>query len=513
MSNGIKLSVCADPTDVPSVCRILMLTQRTRPANRRLSCLDVVVVLSLRVRGRIPDTTQAPYPPSYSSHYRYMWLRIYECTYGAYRILIPYPEDRIPITRDHVFQLALPFVPFLYMAYLSRRPDTFLVRLMLLPVVVSLAFGTYFRYMWPEPEYNLFNWGQGLLAETISAKAIDFAWRRPGMLKLGEIKPGLLMKPSVHEMNGGTPYASESSNAASQKYSLLPSWLHDTMEVILTTRGIGWHFGSGIHIPQEHRPLERPAFLRRTLVLTIQNFLVFDALESFIKLIPHVGSPHGGTIFNPDLPIPKRYILSTAINLATGSCLVAGFEMVYGFITIFSITVLSSTPSMWPPIMDHPWRSDSLHIFWAKRWHQVLRETFFIYGGFLGKIMAGNLGMIFGTFLGSGIYHEFSAYTLGRGFDFRVVLFFVLQAPLLLLERLWRRISGRRVGGFYGRLWVYFCIVILGQPLADSWHRRGLGGGLIIPPCISPARRLLIPLLRRVSEMADYNFLSTLSSR
>ncbi|KIJ64536.1 hypothetical protein HYDPIDRAFT_132494 [Hydnomerulius pinastri MD-312] len=439
-----------------------------------------------------------------------MWSYIHESAHNAYRILIPYPDDRIPIQTHHIPNLILPFIPFLYMAYLTRRPDTFTLRLMLLPLVLCLAFGTYFRFMYTKPEDNIYNWGQGagpgLLAEAMSAKAIDFAWRREGMLKIGEVKPGVLCTPkgssgSAHTANGNA--SSHESGSATSPYteppqhSFLPPWLYDTLEVLLTTRGLGWQFGVGVHVPKARRPLERSAFLRATVLSIIKNYLIFDALESFIKLIPEVGSLQGGTIFKPSLPIPQRYILSTAIHLATGSCLLAGFEMIYDLITLFALSVLSSTPAMWPPIMDNPWTSDSLHIFWARRWHQVLRETFFIYGGFPGKIVAGRIGMLFGTFIGSGVYHEFAAYTLGRGFDWHVILFFTLQAPLLLLEKVWHRLTGHRVGGVYGRLWLYFCMFVLAQPLVDSWHSRGLGGAPIIPPSISITKKFFIPLLQR----------------
>jgi hypothetical protein len=47
------------------------------------------------------------------------------------------------------------------MGYLARRPHTFTLRLLLLPLVVVVAVGTYFRFMWTEPRFNLYNWGQG----------------------------------------------------------------------------------------------------------------------------------------------------------------------------------------------------------------------------------------------------------------------------------------------------------------------------------------------------------------
>jgi hypothetical protein len=58
--------------------------------------------------------------------------------------------------------------------------------------------------------------------------------------------------------------------------------------------------------------------------------------------------------------------------------------------------------------MDYHWRPDSLHSFWSKCWYEVLRETFFIFGGFPGRIITGNIDILFGTFLGSGLYHEFT---------------------------------------------------------------------------------------------------------
>lgn len=61
------------------------------------------------------------------------------------------------------------------MAYLTRRPDTFYLRLLLLPLVVVLAFGTYFRFMYTEPELNIYNWGLGTgLLSPVSRNVIHF---------------------------------------------------------------------------------------------------------------------------------------------------------------------------------------------------------------------------------------------------------------------------------------------------------------------------------------------------
>ncbi|KAH7928459.1 hypothetical protein BV22DRAFT_209734 [Leucogyrophana mollusca] len=422
---------------------------------------------------------------------------IYQYPYDAFRTLIPLPHERIPITKSHWPYAILPFVPFTLMAYLARRPDTYTLRLLLLPVVLTLVIGTAFRFMWVEPELNVYNWGQGLLAEAISTKAIDYAWRKEGMLKVGERRPGLPEHPSKKH---NTPAANGLHNASPPPHSVIPSWFRDAFELMFSMRGLGWKYGAGVHVPKEHRPLGRSAFLRSTFIAFLKSFLIFDFLESLVKLVPNVGTPQGGSIFFESLPLPQRFVVSTAIHVCTGCCILAGFEMIYDLVTLFSVIALGSPTSSWPPIMDHPWQSDSLHIFWAKRWHQVLRETFFVLGGHPGRLIAGNPGVILGTFIGSGLYHECAAYAMGLGFDSRVPLFFAIQAPLLIVERAWRKTTGHRVGGIYGRLWVYFCIIVLGQPLVDSWHTRGLGGGLIVPPFLSPARRLVLPFLQHLAQ-------------
>lgn len=345
----------------------------------------------------------------------------------------------------------------------------------------------------------------------MSAKAIDLAWRKEGMLKIDEIRPGVLRKANDVKANG----VAHAKPSPSRLASTIPAWLYDALEVIFSQRGLSWAFGIGVHVPHERRSLERNSFLSATLLSLVKNVLIFDLLESFIKLVPEVNTPYGGTIFKEELSFFYRYVLSTAIHVATGSCIIAAFNLIYDFFTIISVLLLGSSPCSWPPVTDHPFHSDSLHTFWSKRWHQVLRETFFVFGGFPGRIVAGNVGMMFGTFIGSGLYHEFAAYALGRGFDILVPLFFTLQAPLLLCEKGWYKYTGHRVGGLYGRLWVFFCMVILAQPLstclsmslvdadlyapfivADSWHRRGLGGGFLYPPSLSLTRQFIIPFIR-----------------
>jgi hypothetical protein len=303
------------------------------------------------------------------------------------------------------------------------------------------------------------------LAEVYVAKALEFAFAKRGRLKIGETSPG--------ELNGPIPFKATIENRKlarkSSESPFLPRWLYDALEVSFSLRGTGWDFGRGTHIPLETRSLERHLFLRATFFSFMRHFLLLDFLESLVKLLPEAGTPQGGTIFYASLPPLQRYTLSTIVHVISGTAMLAGFNMIYDSITLFSVGLLHSDPSEWPPVMDNPWTSDSLHVFWSKRWHQFLRRTFLVYGGYAGKWLLGEYGMVQGVFLASGLYHECGIYAMGRGWDNRVVIYFALQAPLLACEKLWRKMTGRKVGGWVGMLWVYFNMFILAQPASKSY--------------------------------------------
>ncbi|GLB38364.1 putative membrane bound O-acyl transferase family protein [Lyophyllum shimeji] len=375
------------------------------------------------------------------------------------------------------------------MAYLARRPDTYLFRLLLLPAALCGIVASAYRFVWTIPELNVYNWGQCLLAAVTIAKALEYAFHQEGMLKVGETRPG--------EAKGKAIANGQTTPTAQRGLTFIPSGLYDSVELMHTLRGLQWKFGQGVHIPKHTRPLERKAFLRATFLSFARNFILLDFWESVLKLFPGVGTPAGGTMFYPTLQPFCRYIVSTVIHMLTGSALLAGFGMVYDLITVIAVGCLDSSPASWPPAMDDPWSADSMHALWSKHWHQFLRQTFLVLGGYPGKWLAGDLGMLFGTFIASGLFHECAMYSMGRGFDHTVSSFFAMQGPILLLERFWRKLTRRRVGGWPGRLWVYFNLFILAQPMVDAWHKRGLGGGMVIPPFLSPVRLLLLPVVHK----------------
>lgn len=300
------------------------------------------------------------------------------------------------------------------------------------------------------------------------AKALEYGLTPNGRLKVGETR----LPPIGGERDTHTPSSPTEKHRAS-KSSFLPPAVSDAFEVLFACRGYGWDFGKGVHLPKEYRPLERGPFLKATFKIFFKYFLLLDFLESCSKLIPALTFPSGGSMFLP-LPPVQRYSISTAIHITTGIALIAGFEMVYALMTLIGVGIFQQSPLLWPPFLDHPFSSDSLSDFWAKRWHQFLRRMFVVFGGYpafwLGSLVSKEVArvfMVFGVFTASGLYHELSTYTMGRGFDKNITLFFVWQAFAVVGERTWYKVTGRKVQGWIGLIWVYFSIMVLGQPCGE----------------------------------------------
>lgn len=71
--------------------------------------------------------------------------------------------------------------------------------------------------------------------------------------------------------------------------------------------------------------------------------------------------------------------------------------------------------------------------------------------------------MVLGSFIASGLYHEFGMYTINRGVHWRVPLFFTLQGVGVICEDIFKRLTGKHVSGWLGRIWVAFFMLILAQ--------------------------------------------------
>ena len=128
----------------------------------------------------------------------------------------------------------------------------------------------------------------------------------------------------------------------------------------------------------------------------------------------------------------------------------------------FPLHFFHSKPTSWPPLFHIPWLADSFHSFWGRRWYQTERRLFIFSGGVPGRILFGEAGYVMGVFFASGLYHECAFYTMGHGWDTRMVVFFLMQGLGVCFERWRKTIAGRRVGGMTGRRWTFVFVALSG---------------------------------------------------
>jgi len=383
------------------------------------------------------------------------------------------------------------------MALLARRPDSSLLRLMVFPVVVLTSLRVALWHVWMEPEYlacnalkseccflsTIFNPNtplSGYVCAVLIAKAVDYAFYTDGIQRCNTVVEKVVEVAEDYEIGAGGI-----TSTAPAPRILHPRWpyfdsilspVSDAIDLACSMRGIGFEHGKGLVIPPESRPLKRKLFLWATFRMFLTRLSITDAIDTVFKLASPFGTPKGGSVFIHTLPWAHRYLLSTFYHILTGCMVIYMFELVYSICTLIAVGIFAQSPEEWPPIFNNPFASESLHEFWGVRWHQILRRVFFLFGGFPGYLIAERLGLskgrglLFGTFIASGFYHELPLYALGHGIDYRMPAFFILQAFFMLGERKWKRVTGHPVRGWLGRVWVLVSVIITGQNTCEYFN-------------------------------------------
>lgn len=260
-----------------------------------------------------------------------------------------------------------------------------------------------------------------------------------------------------------------------------PSTIMDTLDLISNFRGIGWDWsGYRSYVPRDIRPTHRALFVLHTLVSAAVHSLIYDASHRAVHILAPAGvdtaSAYGSTIFDATLPFPVRYARATLISLLAASTIYAVMHSTYDVCTAFGVLFLAQHPAQWPPAFDAPWRATSLRDLWGRRWHQFFRHIFLLGGRALAP-MFGRAGWIAGTFGASVVWHYVSLLDLDGEPPFRRMLMgFGMMALGILLERAFRQVTGRRVGGFAGWAWTMLWLMVWGNVIVEGFARGGMFG-------------------------------------
>ncbi|KAI6164112.1 hypothetical protein EDD17DRAFT_1725094 [Pisolithus thermaeus] len=338
------------------------------------------------------------------------------------------------------------FLSYYIVAVLVILPETRMLRVALWPVTVFLAFraAVTVDFSCKNPERTYINFGFAFAMFYIVMRALEWACLKD------PLKRGVRHTPSI---------------------------LVDALDLATNLRGVGWNWSEGLRFPPDTRPTSRLRFAVYVFLSALYHSFICGVLHISIQtLAPEAFTTlSGGTIFDDTLPPVVRYARSSIISLLTAFIIYADVQMNYDIGTLIGITVAQQDPAQWPPLFDEPWKATSLHDFWGYRWHQFVRRLFIVLGGWpLGSVF-GRVGYLLGSFLASGVLHGVVAAMLNQSVEWWYMpLLFGTMAVAVAIEYVFTRVTGRRVGGWIGRVWTMTWLVIWGNMMVEGHARAGL---------------------------------------
>ena len=256
-----------------------------------------------------------------------------------------------------------------------------------------------------------------------------------------------------------------------------PSTIMDALDLLSNLRGHGWEWSRGLYIPRETRPANRMGFIFCTFLSAVAHALITGALFRAVLSLAPTGVPGGSTIFDETLPFLVRYVRSSIISTFAAFGIYAMQQTAYDLCTILAILVLGQDPAQWPPAFDAPWRAISLGDFWGRRWHQFLRHTFLVLGGYPLSFVLGRMGIVLGACLASAVFHHIALVAFNNQVEYWwMLLGFGMMGPGILAERAFHQLTGRRVGGVVGWVWTMAWLLLWGNVMVEGFARAGMFG-------------------------------------
>jgi hypothetical protein len=229
-------------------------------------------------------------------------------------------------------------------------------------------------------------------------------------------------------------------------------------------------------------------------------YLGMDVCFSFMRAAdPIFRQPNGGSnvlhnfvyanrfIYMPgmlDWEIPQRAV-EMLVQLAILAVIWMAFEGLYQLFAAVHVALGAPVKAWDPNLFGSPWMSDSLIDLWGKRWHQTFRHLFLVTATVVLKALrlpVNGRSLFFMTFFFSGVLHTLSEMCMDPvGSPGRLILFFVLAGAGCAAEQSFKRLTGRKVQGGWGRLWAWAYMTAIAPVISVPWLNSGYGGNRVIP--------------------------------
>lgn len=268
--------------------------------------------------------------------------------------------------------------------------------------------------------------------------------------------------------------------------------------------------------------LSRSEAVLRHFIIFFRNYTICDTMLSLLRAYGSdtIGSftPVPNALYkfsheNTFVVFPKvgggltapRWLAELAAVICVAVCVWLALSMAYHFLATIAVgTGLYEAEAWGVDLFDNPLAADSLLDFWGRRWHQFFRVSKFInnedttYDSFKHQfLMLSTLilraldlpisspSILFLSFFFSGAMHALGQYLMDPvPALLPIFALFPLSGFGCALEVMFKRITGRKVKGFWGRAWTWAWMLITGRWAANAWFESGVGGSYLCPAYI-----------------------------
>ena len=277
-----------------------------------------------------------------------------------------------------------------------------------------------------------------------------------------------------------------------------PSIIFDALDLAINFRGYGWNWSRGFSFPRDTRPKNRLAFTLHTFLSAIANFFVHGVCQqTILSLCGPDRNTVGLGLLDETIPFFARYFRATIIGFLQYIVGYSSLQGPYDLCATIGVLFFGQDPAQWPPAFDAPWHSTSVGEFWGRRWHQWFRHIFVFLGGYPFQSFPGRTGIVFGGFLASGFMH--SALVIGSGgteHAWLAFLAFAMMIPVVLVERAFYQLTGKRVSGVTGRIWTVAWLLLAGAMVFDAIAKTGSIGDSTLIDGVRPVQMLVERLVK-----------------
>ncbi|WVQ78750.1 hypothetical protein IAT38_000837 [Cryptococcus sp. DSM 104549] len=424
------------------------------------------------------------------------------------------------LTWSNAYQLfVIPFLPLYVQALLLRYEGTRAWRMALGVLGVGLIVNAGVSFRFGQPWLNALNNGLGIGIMTISVR----------YLELGFIK-GKLVDP-YYEKRGRHPLLAAFDTCINARWIGLGAVDVDEGTVGADVKGkkrkgengvavnVGRAQDGGVKMKGDKVPRIRqyeswfpqPTVRRTRLQAVIRHSVIslraYLLTSLFLTLLRDFGSntigsvvpvpnalhkfSHGITFeLFPHLPgggfIPPWWLVELVAVM--GVAVTVWLALSGGYHAIAALMVgsgLYETEAWEVELFDSPMMADSLLDFWGRRWHQFFRHQFILISTLILRALhlpPSSPLILMSSFLLSGTMHALGQYLMDPVPRLLPIFaLFPISGIGCFLEVLFKRLTGKKVRGKWGRVWTWTVMLSTGRWAAMAWFDSGVGGSYMVP--------------------------------